>query len=71
MRMRDMLRYQQPQFVVVYKVAEDTALEKVVDKGTVWTSSSDVDYTMKVEANGLKPFTTYYYQFSKDKLEKM
>merc|ERR1712093_210108 len=27
-------------------------------------TSSDIDYTVKVEARNLKPFTRYYYQFS-------
>jgi alkaline phosphatase D len=35
----------------------------VVDQGTVYTSS-DVDYTVKVEAQKLQPFTQYYYQFT-------
>ncbi|KAK2795902.1 hypothetical protein FQN50_009680 [Emmonsiellopsis sp. PD_5] len=46
-----------------YNVATDKELKKVVDSGTVYTSS-DVDYTVKVEASHLKPFTTYYYQFT-------
>ncbi|PGH05353.1 hypothetical protein AJ79_06822 [Helicocarpus griseus UAMH5409] len=48
---------------VDYKVAEDEKLENVASEGEVWTSS-DVDYTVKVEASGLKPYTTYYYQFT-------
>jgi alkaline phosphatase D len=35
----------------------------IVDKGTAYTTS-DIDYTVKVEAKNLKPFTTYYYRFS-------
>ncbi|KAK5096991.1 hypothetical protein LTR24_002432 [Lithohypha guttulata] len=31
--------------------------------GTAYTTS-DIDYTIKVEAKGLNPFTTYYYQFT-------
>jgi alkaline phosphatase D len=46
-----------------YVVATDQALSDVVDHGTVYTSS-DVDYTVKVEATGLDAFTYYYYQFS-------
>ena len=46
-----------------YKIASDTVLNQVVDSGTVFTSS-DVDYTVKVEAQNLRPFTTYYYQFN-------
>ncbi|KAK2736231.1 hypothetical protein FQN57_000829 [Myotisia sp. PD_48] len=46
-----------------YKVAKDKKLKHVVERGSVFTSS-DVDYTVKVEATRLKPFTTYYYQFT-------
>ena len=45
-----------------YKVASDKALSNIVDSGTVFTSS-DVDYTVKIEASGLAPFTEHYYQF--------
>ena len=48
---------------VSYKVASDAAMSAVVTSGQAYTSS-DVDYTVKVEANGLQPFTWYYYQFS-------
>ncbi|KAK2797673.1 hypothetical protein FQN50_009097 [Emmonsiellopsis sp. PD_5] len=48
---------------VEYKVAVDEEMRRAVTGGTVWTSS-DVDYTVKVEATGLKPYTTYYYQFN-------
>ena len=34
-----------------------------VDSGKVFTSS-DVDFTVKVEAKNLKPYTNYYYQFN-------
>ncbi|RMZ91095.1 hypothetical protein DV736_g1689, partial [Chaetothyriales sp. CBS 134916] len=44
-------------------IATDEALTEVVNHGTVFTSS-DVDYTVKVEADCLEPFTTYYYQFT-------
>lgn len=46
-----------------WKIASDSALSSVVDKGVVYTSS-DVDYTVKVEAGNLQPFTQYYYQFT-------
>ena len=46
-----------------WKIASDKDLKNVADSGTVYTSS-DVDYTVKVEATKLKPFTYYYYQFS-------
>ncbi|KAI9817509.1 MAG: hypothetical protein M1827_001119 [Pycnora praestabilis] len=48
---------------VTFKVATDAALSNVVDSGTAYTSS-DIDYTVKVEADNLAPFTTYYYQFT-------
>ncbi|KAA8893189.1 PhoD-like phosphatase-domain-containing protein [Sphaerosporella brunnea] len=48
---------------VEYKVTTDKNLTKIVSHGQVYTSS-DVDYTVKVEATGLKPFSTYYYQFN-------
>ncbi|RBR10474.1 uncharacterized protein FIESC28_09469 [Fusarium coffeatum] len=37
--------------------------EKVVSSGRAYTTS-DIDYTIKVEAEGLKPLTEYSYQFS-------
>ena len=48
---------------LTYKVATDENLADIVDQGQVYTSS-DVDYTVKVEATGLEPFSTYYYQFA-------
>ncbi|KDE86039.1 phosphodiesterase/alkaline phosphatase D [Aspergillus oryzae 100-8] len=47
---------------VDYRVYEDKEGRRVVDKGRAYTTS-DIDYTLKVEASGLKPFTTYWYQF--------
>ncbi|GAB1194196.1 hypothetical protein APSETT444_003437 [Aspergillus pseudonomiae] len=47
---------------VDYQVYEDKEGQRVVDKGRAYTTS-DIDYTLKVEASGLKPFTTYWYQF--------
>lgn len=46
-----------------FAVASDSLMKNVVDSGKVFTSS-DVDYTVKVEATKLEPFTTYYYQFT-------
>ncbi|KAL2162128.1 hypothetical protein VTH06DRAFT_7913 [Thermothelomyces fergusii] len=37
--------------------------KRIASHGTVYTTS-DIDYTIKVEAKGLKPFTTYNYQFN-------
>lgn len=48
---------------VEYKVATDQALLKLVSRGRAFTSS-DIDYTVKVEARHLRPFTQYYYQFN-------
>ncbi|KAK5269121.1 hypothetical protein LTR99_009322 [Exophiala xenobiotica] len=46
-----------------WKIASNNKLSSVVDSGTVYTSS-DVDYTVKVEATKLSPFTQYWYQFT-------
>lgn len=48
---------------VSYKISTDAELKGCVDEGKAYTSS-DIDYTVKVEARNLKPFTRYYYQFS-------
>ena len=48
---------------VEWKVAADEALSNVVSSGQAFTSS-DIDYTVKVEAAGLAPFTQYWYQFA-------
>ncbi|KAL8688249.1 MAG: hypothetical protein Q9224_004932, partial [Gallowayella concinna] len=48
---------------LTYKVSKDKSLASTADSGTVYTSS-DTDYTVKVEASGLSPYTQYYYQFS-------
>ncbi|KAF2966574.1 hypothetical protein GQX73_g7033 [Xylaria multiplex] len=43
---------------VDWKIGTSKSLNHIVDSGTVYTSS-DIDYTIKVEAKKLKPFTTY------------
>lgn len=48
---------------VQWKIATDTALAHVVNSGTVTTSALH-DYTVKVDATGLQPNTTYYYGFT-------
>ncbi|KAK6333742.1 hypothetical protein TWF730_003925 [Orbilia blumenaviensis] len=48
---------------VEWKVAKDKAMKQVVSNGKAYTSS-DIDFTVKVEATHLKPFTYYYYQFN-------
>ncbi|KAL1600006.1 hypothetical protein SLS59_006079 [Nothophoma quercina] len=37
--------------------------DQAISQGKAYTTS-DTDYTIKVEAGGLGPFTTYYYQFT-------
>ena len=49
--------------IVDYVVATDPALATVVLAGQVSTDASR-DYTVKVDALGLQPNTTYYYRFS-------
>ncbi|EXJ87263.1 alkaline phosphatase [Capronia epimyces CBS 606.96] len=48
---------------LTWKIASDPGLSSVVDSGKVYTSS-DVDYTVKVEASKLKAYTQYWYQFT-------
>lgn len=48
---------------VEFKVAQDPEFKAVESSGTAYTSS-DIDYTIKVEASNLTAFTRYYYQFS-------
>ena len=48
---------------VQYKVSTTSDFAEVESHGTAYTSS-DVDYTVKVEAKNLKAFTRYYYQFN-------
>jgi alkaline phosphatase D len=47
---------------VRWVVAEDDRLQKVIASGTVNTSSGR-DYTVKVDAGGLRPGRSYYYAF--------
>ncbi|KAM0719745.1 hypothetical protein Q7P37_003878 [Cladosporium fusiforme] len=46
-----------------YVVSENEDLSDSVTDGKAYTSS-DIDYTVKVEARDLEPFTEYYYQFN-------
>ncbi|KAL9049370.1 MAG: hypothetical protein Q9162_007249 [Coniocarpon cinnabarinum] len=48
---------------VNWKVSETRDLQAPVASGTAYTSS-DIDFTIKVEASGLSPYTQYYYQFN-------
>lgn len=47
---------------VHWQIAEDAKMTKVVNQGSVTTSARH-DYTVKVDADGLKPATVYYYYF--------
>lgn len=47
---------------VRYEVATDPALRRIVVRGTVRTGAWR-DHTVKVDAAGLQPGTTYYYRF--------
>ncbi|KAF2669381.1 hypothetical protein BT63DRAFT_259970 [Microthyrium microscopicum] len=60
---QDTIKASQAPICVSWKVASDNALSKVVSSGQAYTSS-DVDFTVKVEADKLSPYTQYWYQFS-------
>jgi alkaline phosphatase D len=47
---------------VTYKVSTTETFNDIAAHGTCYTSS-DIDYTVKVDAKKLKPFCTYYYRF--------
>ncbi len=47
---------------VDFVVASDAALKNVIGEGRA-TTTSERDYTVKVDVDGLEPGTTYYYQF--------
>lgn len=48
---------------VQFKVSRSPSFLVVESAGTAYTSS-DIDYTVKVEANNLTAWTQYYYQFN-------
>ncbi|OYV01201.1 MAG: hypothetical protein CFE45_05885 [Burkholderiales bacterium PBB5] len=52
-----------PLVPVTYVVATDAGLRNVVLRGATTTSAAR-DFTVKVDAAGLSPNTTYYYQFT-------
>ena len=52
-----------PALVLQYVIATDAALSQVVQRGSTKTNPGR-DYTVKIDALGLKPGTTYYYRFS-------
>jgi len=47
---------------VRWRIATDDGLRRIVASGTVETAAGR-DYTVKVDATGLQPATTYYYAF--------
>lgn len=47
---------------VIWEVSETKAFDVVAARGTV-TTSSQRDYTVKAEVQGLRPGTRYYYRF--------
>ncbi len=49
--------------VVGYEVALDPGLDRVVQRGRTRTNP-DRDYTVKIDADRLRPGTTYYYRFT-------
>ena len=52
-----------PKSVLVrYEVGTDPHLRQVVERGVLRTGP-ERDYTVKVDADGLRPGTTYYYRF--------
>lgn len=50
---------------VAWELTRDRAMTDVVASGVVTTSAAR-DYTVKVDATGLEPGTTYYYRFAAD-----
>lgn len=52
-----------PAVVVQYVVATDPALTQIALRGTTKTNPGR-DYTVKIDALGLRPGTTYYYRFT-------
>ncbi len=48
---------------VAWEIATDTAMQQVVATGSV-TTGAYRDYTVKADATGLQPATSYYYRFS-------
>lgn len=47
---------------VDWQVATDTSMQNVVASGSTVTDG-EMDFTIKVDVQGLNPYTTYYYEF--------
>ncbi|GAA5145840.1 alkaline phosphatase D family protein [Nocardioides marinquilinus] len=52
-----------PVVEVTWEVARDARFRRVVRRGTV-TTGPDRDHTVKVDARGLRPATSYHYRFT-------
>lgn len=52
-------------YPVQWQVAADSRFSQIVQSGTA-IADGGADYTVKVDATGLKPATTYYYRFMAD-----
>jgi alkaline phosphatase D len=50
---------------IAWRVATDTGMVNIVQNGTTTTDASR-DFTVKIDAAGLQPNTTYYYEFEYD-----
>jgi alkaline phosphatase D len=53
----------QDRIEVRWRITQDPALRRTVASGRVVTDAAR-DFTVKIDATGLRPGTTYYYQFS-------
>lgn len=51
-----------PSVEVHWQIATDTSFCNIVNSGVVSTTPAQ-DYTVKVDANGLQPYTYYFYRF--------
>lgn len=58
----------QPTVNVDYVVASDAGFANIVSRGRIKTNPAR-DYTVKVDAAGLSPNTTYYYRFNAEGLD--
>lgn len=51
-----------PAVCVAWEISNSERFKRILDGGETETSG-EVDYTVKVEAGNLQPFSTYYYRF--------
>lgn len=51
-----------PTVCVAWEISDTEGFKRIFDSGEIETSG-EVDYTVKVEAGNLQPFSTYYYRF--------